>query len=175
MKKVVASLAIGLLIGSATIAAAAPNTVSATVAKFKILINGEARSASTNQLIYKGTTYVPIRDAASNFGYEVKFDNSSKTIEFTSTSVESEITGDWISLYDFEILNDVEIHKLGAVDGAYRVARGQEDLFTFNASSLKDGEEAATTSKSGNVITFRKYLGAILLNKAELKEAGFNI
>lgn len=169
MKKVIASLAIGMLIGSATVAAAAPSTVQATIAKFKILVDGETKTGTTNQLVYKGTTYVPIREVGGLFGYETKYDGTYKSIEFIA---KSEAIADWISLYEFEVFNNVEVVRQEA-DGAYKIVRNKEELFKFNASGLKDGETSATTISNGTVIQIKKHLGSILLNKADLKKAGY--
>lgn len=172
MKRVIASLAIGMLIGSATVAAAAPNTVQATIAKFKILVDGETKTGTTNQLVYNGTTYVPIREVGGLLAYETKYDGQLKQIEFISTD---KVSGEWISLYEFEVLNNLQIVGSKEVDGSYKVVKGLEDIFSFNTSELKDGDESATTSKSGNIIRFKKHLGSTLLNKEDLKKSGFKI
>lgn len=170
MKRVIASLAIGMLIGSATVAAAAPNTVQATIAKFKILVDGETKTGTTNQLVYNGTTYVPIREVGGLLGYETKYDGKLKQIGFISMD---NVRGEWISLYEFEVLNNLQIVKSKEVDGAYKVINGLEDVFPLNTSELKDGDESATTSKSGSIIRLKKHLGSILLNKEDLNKAGF--
>lgn len=113
MKKVIIGLVVGMLIGSAGMAAAATTqTVQATLAKFSISIDGKKQSLKSDPLVYKGTTYLPVRDVASMFGADVSnVDNKTKSIELVTkgeTSVQSPSEaavsqiekGEWISTRD---------------------------------------------------------------------------
>lgn len=175
MKRVIASLTIGMLIGSATIAAAAPNTIQATLAKFKMVVNGETKATTQSQLVYNGTTYVALREAADLFGYEAKYDGTKKQIDFTLKDIPTEVSIEWISLYEFETLNKgITISQKDTI-GSYKIVQDKNELFSLYTANLKDGEIGGTTTKDGAAINVMKYLGSILLNKEDLKEAGFKV
>jgi hypothetical protein len=73
-----------MLIGSAATAFAASDTVTATIAKLRFVVNGEERDVQTEQLVVMGTTYLPVREVANMLGYDVTYRADSKTIEFKS-------------------------------------------------------------------------------------------
>jgi len=83
---IIIALALGMLIGSAATAFAddAIEKVTATVAKFRFVVNGEERDVQTEQLVVMGTTYLPVREVANMLGYDVTYRADSKTIEFKS-------------------------------------------------------------------------------------------
>ncbi|AIQ69522.1 stalk domain-containing protein [Paenibacillus graminis] len=107
MKKAIIGLVAGMLIGSAGMAAAATTpTVQAVLAKFTISIDGQKQTLKNDPLVYKGTTYLPVREVAEMTGYALEFDNSKKFIDFkskggtnvTTSQVENEINlSEWIS------------------------------------------------------------------------------
>src|SRR5690606_32035885 len=63
---------------------AASDTVTATIAKLRFVVNGEVRDVQTEQLVVMGTTYLPVREVANMLGYDVTYRADSKTIEFKS-------------------------------------------------------------------------------------------
>jgi hypothetical protein len=71
-----------MLIGSAATAFAASDTVTATIAKLRFVVNGEERDVRTEQLVVMGTTYLPVREVANMLGYDVTYRADSKTVEF---------------------------------------------------------------------------------------------
>jgi hypothetical protein len=81
---IIIALALGMLIGSAATAFAddAIEKVTATVAKFRFVVNGEERDVQTEQLVVMGTTYLPVREVANMLGYDVVYRSDSKTVEF---------------------------------------------------------------------------------------------
>lgn len=82
MKKMVAGLVAGLLIGSAGMAAAASTpTVQAMLVKFSFVVDGKQQKLQHDPLLYKGTTYLPVREMSELLGYEVGFDNKKKSVE----------------------------------------------------------------------------------------------
>ncbi|WP_435922736.1 stalk domain-containing protein [Paenibacillus sp. DYY-L-2] len=172
MKRVIASLAIGMLIGSATVAAAAPNTIQATIAKFKILVDGEIKTGTSNQLVYNGTTYVPIREVATMFGYDTKYDGPGKTIEFAS---KSETVAEWISLANFAALNEVQIGQPEDPEDIITIARSGIRLFGINKAGLTEGFETKVVTEDGKTIRVLKLKDSFMLNKEDLKAAGFKI
>lgn len=86
MRKMIAGLVLGMLIGSAAAAFAASDTVTATIAKLRFVVNGEERDVQTEQLVVMGTTYLPVREVANMLGYDVVYRSDSKTVEFNTAN-----------------------------------------------------------------------------------------
>jgi Copper amine oxidase N-terminal domain. len=86
MKRLILGLVIGMLIGSAATAFAASDTVTATIAKLRFVVNGEERDVQTEQLVVMGTTYLPVREVANMLGYDVVYRSDSKTVEFNTAN-----------------------------------------------------------------------------------------
>ena len=84
MKKATLALALGLLIGSATTAIAATDTVQATIAKFKFVVNGEKQQLKNDPLVRNGVTYLPVRETAELLGAQVDFKNGTITLDAPS-------------------------------------------------------------------------------------------
>ncbi|MEK3922834.1 MULTISPECIES: stalk domain-containing protein [Paenibacillus] len=80
--KTVATLGIGMMIGSATLAAAAPSTVNAILTKFSFVVDGKEQNLQSDTLVYNGKTYLPIREVAEMTGYKLIYDKEQKKIEF---------------------------------------------------------------------------------------------
>lgn len=65
-----------------------------------MMVNGQPKITTSNQLFYNGNTYMQLREAASLFSYKTSFDGPNKTIHFSYQDKE------WISLGEFsEITN----------------------------------------------------------------------
>ncbi|OME59498.1 stalk domain-containing protein [Paenibacillus odorifer] len=107
MKKAIIGLVAGMLIGSAGMAAAATTpTVQAALAKFTFSVDGQKQTLKNDPLVYKGTTYLPVREVAEITGYGLEYDNTKKSIDLKSkggntvseSKVENSIDlGEWIS------------------------------------------------------------------------------
>ncbi|MCT2196178.1 copper amine oxidase N-terminal domain-containing protein [Paenibacillus sp. p3-SID1389] len=80
MKKFVLAVTACALIGSASVAGAAPavKTVKATIKYFNYVVNGQTK-LTADALVFNGTTYVPIREAASLFNYSTTYDGAEDT------------------------------------------------------------------------------------------------
>ncbi|WP_379135955.1 stalk domain-containing protein [Paenibacillus sp. sgz500958] len=103
MKKYIIGLLAGILIGSAGMTAAATNsTVQATIAKFTFSINGEKQILKGDPLVYKGTTYLPVREVALMTGYDLEFDSKAKSINLKEGGglVTTKESNEWISARD---------------------------------------------------------------------------
>ena len=103
--KTIATLALGMMIGSATIAAAAPSTVQAVLAKFTLSVNGQHQALKNEPLVYNGTTYLPVREVAGLLDADASFDNKTKNIELQTKGVDTvdttvPVSQEWISLAD---------------------------------------------------------------------------
>ncbi|WP_179086922.1 stalk domain-containing protein [Paenibacillus sp. FSL E2-0274] len=85
MKKAIIGLVAGMLIGSAGMAAAATTqTVQAALAKFTFSVDGQKQTLKNDPLVYKGTTYLPVREVAEMTGYGLEYDNTKKSIDLKS-------------------------------------------------------------------------------------------
>lgn len=127
MKKLIVGLVAGMLIGTAGMAAAATTqTVQAAFAKFTISIDGQKQNLKSDPLVYKGTTYLPVREVSEMLGYEPVYDNTKKSIDLLkgetkmteasepnieeSNPVSSEIIiDDWISARNLVDNYDVDV------------------------------------------------------------------
>lgn len=85
MKKAIIGLVAGMLIGSAGMAAAATTqTVQAAIAKFTFSVDGQKQTLKNDPLVYKGTTYLPVREVAEMTGYGLEYNNTEKSIDLKS-------------------------------------------------------------------------------------------
>ncbi|QOS77961.1 hypothetical protein JNUCC31_25195 [Paenibacillus sp. JNUCC31] len=82
--KTVVTLGIGMMIGSATLAAAAPSTIQAVISNFKVVVNNEQASLKNAPIVSEGVTYLPVREVASLLDAEVKYDSKNKQININS-------------------------------------------------------------------------------------------
>lgn len=81
MKKIILALVAGMLIGSTSVAFAANNhSVEAFFEKFNFKVNGKEKKLKTDPLVVDGTSYLPVKELSEMMGYEVKYDEPSKTI-----------------------------------------------------------------------------------------------
>ncbi|MBT2764112.1 stalk domain-containing protein [Paenibacillus sp. ISL-20] len=90
--KTITTLALGMMIGSTTIAAAAPGTIQAVLSKFTIIVDGQKQNLKSDPIIYKGTTYLPVREVAEMLNAELSsFDSKAKRIELTQTPTNPQV------------------------------------------------------------------------------------
>ncbi|AWB44269.1 hypothetical protein DCC85_08595 [Paenibacillus sp. CAA11] len=172
MKKIIISLATCALLGTASVAAAAPSTIQATISKFKIIVNGQIKSNSSNVILYKGTTYVPIREAANLFDYKTAYYGAAQAIEFRSNHKQDK----WVTLSELQSLNSVSIvQKADGSKGAYDIKSNGSILFSVYSDQLNDGDSTIVYISNNKPIHVKKTLGAVVLNGQDLLNAGFKI
>lgn len=189
MKKLIAALALGMLIGSATTALAAPDVVEATVAKFKFLVNGEEREVKTEQLVVMGTTYLPVREVANMLGHDVTFRSDSQTIELTADNADKSTTitkkGDdkmtttekklpidsdvWLRLSDPVAFEKYGIQYIARVTGEAIIRKGDLE-FTIPARDTQTGD---TRSYDGYTFRVTIVSGMVFYSIEDLQAAGF--
>lgn len=170
MKKVIIALSVGLLVGSSSMAVAATSQkVQATLANFKIMVNGQSKSVASDQLVYKGNTYVQLREAAKILGYEVNYRSATRSIEF---SAKSQSQADWITLIDLSAAYGYKVELKGDSADVYNVSKNLNTLLTVNASGLKEAEEKVVADPSGNTIRYKKQQGSLVLHREDLKKSG---
>lgn len=90
MKKLLAGLIVGFMIGATGTALAANDVVQAKFSRYFLKIN-DIGPVEIEPLVYKGTTYLPVRQAAELLGYEVTYRADSRTIELTSAKSENDL------------------------------------------------------------------------------------
>ena len=89
MKRTVLTLSIGICVGLlggslSGAFAAVTETVEAQFAKFTLVIN-KGEPIEIEPLTYKGTTYLPVREAANLTGYDLTYKADIRTIELNKT------------------------------------------------------------------------------------------
>lgn len=170
MKKVIIALSIGMLIGSSSMAVAATSKkVQATLANFKVMVNGQSKSVTSDQLLYKGNTYLQLREAAKILGYEVKYASATRSIEF---SAKSQSQAEWITLIDLSASNGYQVSLKGDSADVYNISKKSKTILSVNANGLKENEEKLVTDPSGKTVRVKKLQGSLVLNRADLKKAG---
>lgn len=96
MKRVVLGLVLGLLIGTAgTAFAANSEAVQAVFAKFNLQINNQ-KAVEIEPLVFDGTTYLPVRTMGELLGFEVDYDDKTRTIIYKGE--ELTMTNGWITV-----------------------------------------------------------------------------
>ncbi|MCR8641556.1 stalk domain-containing protein [Paenibacillus sp. N1-5-1-14] len=83
MKKYIIGFVCGALVFSAT-SAFASSSVTATLEKFNLLVNGEKKALDKQMITVDGSSYMPVRAISNMLGYEVQFDSSSETISLAN-------------------------------------------------------------------------------------------
>lgn len=170
MKKVILALSIGMLVGSSSMAVAATSQkVQATLANFKVIVNGQSKSVTSDQLLYKGNTYLQLREAAKILGYEVNYASATRSIEF---SAKSQTQADWITLIDLSASNGYDVALKGDSADVYNVSKNLKTILSVNANGLKENEEKVVADPSGKTIRYKKLQGSLVLNRGDLKKAG---
>lgn len=158
MKKAIIGLVSGMLIGSAGMAAAATTqTVQAVLTKITVSVDGQKQNLKADPLVYKGTTYLPVREVAAITGYGLEYDNTKKSIdlkskgETTVTSNQSTITNGIKGRALVELLakkypdlatptdNKLNLSLDGSlVIGDQKYQLSHDDQYNFDASPLID-------------------------------------
>ncbi|MBW4840023.1 MAG: copper amine oxidase N-terminal domain-containing protein [Paenibacillaceae bacterium] len=168
MKKLILAVAVCSLLGSASVAAAAPvvKSIKATIKYFNFVVNGQTK-LTADALVFNGATYVPIRDAASLFNYETKYDAATKSISFSSKR-------DWITLSELIAANTrLSASQSEDTPNVYVIRAGNEIAFSLNASALKDGETTSVVTNRSHLISVIKELGSVVLSKKDVIAAGY--
>lgn len=90
MKKFVSGLIVGLLLTTTVFASS--EQIQAVFSDFNFKVNGQVQKVETKPLVYKGTSYLPVRELATLLDYDVDYDTNTRTIELSSkTEIETDI------------------------------------------------------------------------------------
>lgn len=165
MKKMIIGLTIGMLIGSSAVAVAATSPkVQATLVKYNIMVDGQKKNTSSKQLSYNGTTYIPLREAGSLFGYQASFDGPNKTIRF-------ETKDRLITLGEFSEISTISVEQDKENGNIYHFKKDRNILLSVNPSEIKENEKKGVSAPNGAVVYFHKIKGSVLVSTDSLKAA----
>src|SRR5690606_40108964 len=98
MKRIIAGIVIGFMIGAASTVAAQTETVKATFSKFIFVVNGHEQQLNADPVVIDGITYLPVRAVADLLGYAVKYDKDHRKIELVNQNNPRPQENEWISL-----------------------------------------------------------------------------
>lgn len=168
MKKAIIGLVAGMLIGSAGMAAAATTqTVQAVIAKFTISIDGQKQQLKSDPLVYKGTTYLPVREVSSLLGYTLEFDNALKSIDLSKGgNFTMQSTENWLSIMD---LKDYGVTVTGNLNDEMILVYGSNTI-KIPLPAVKNGVYISNTSSGDIEINFSD--DGTKINLESLKNAG---
>jgi len=83
MKKFITGVIVGAAVAT-TGSVFASDAVSGTFAEFKILVNGNQAKLADKPVVIDGSSYLPVRAISNSLGYEVQYEDSSKTISLSN-------------------------------------------------------------------------------------------
>lgn len=168
MKKLVLSLSVCALLGTASVAAAAPigKTAKATIQYFNFIVGGQNR-ATADALVFNSTTYVPIREAANLFNYNTSYDPELKSISFESKN-------EWVTLSELVAANS-ELSANAHPDNplVYEVKKKGEVILRIDSASLSDGLSTTILDTQLRELTVKKELGSLVISKEDVLAAGY--
>ncbi|GGF72042.1 hypothetical protein GCM10010912_16470 [Paenibacillus albidus] len=170
MKKAIIGLVAGLLIGSAGMAAAATTpTVQAVFAKFTFTVDGQKQTLKNDPLLYKGTTYLPVREVAQMTGYALEYDNTQKSIALKSKKSDVAVltAENWIPLDELKNFN---ITVTGNLTDTITLILGPKTI-DIPVPASKSGLYTSKTVYGNVELHFTEKDTLIELNS--LKKAGF--
>ncbi|NEW08375.1 hypothetical protein GK047_20470 [Paenibacillus sp. SYP-B3998] len=198
MRKIVLALSIGMLIGTtatatatatATVAASSTESVQATIAKFVFKVKGEEKVLTNDPLVVEGTSYLPVREVATLFGYQLQYDETTRTINFddkrNDTKQRYEVLtqvpdlSEWVevqSLITFYKENDMKA-SLASDSFSTSLTLGSYGVgfpFSFE-EQYKDGDVPKHYAKSNGKISVLVYKNNIYVNKSKIKNLEFPI
>ncbi|MNN47603.1 hypothetical protein D3C81_1620320 [compost metagenome] len=123
--------------------------------------------------MYKGTTYVPLRETAKYFGYNTFYNPYFDSIEFTQ---KNKISNKWSTLIEFTNLNDYDILPSEENNkGVLTIGAGKNIAFKITTSDLLEGSETTVITTNGKLLHVLYSNSTLFLNKEDLKAAGYNI
>lgn len=170
MKKMIIGLTLGMLIGSTSVALAAPSTVQAIVAKFTITVDGQKQTLKTNPLIYNGTTYLPVREVAGMLNADVtSFDNKTKKIELKTKRDNGTmiVATEWVSTNDLNRLYGIGINMGKDTTITYR-----NKTIVFPLSMDDKDTDSKVYTNAENTASLKIENGVMYLGKDALSVLG---
>lgn len=174
MKKILAMViatCLGVIIGmTSSVFASQSELVQATFQKMSLIVNGADKELKSDPLVYKGTTYLPVRSVFEMIGYDVEYDPATKTIKANeskkegASTVNETITDDvqkQIKIWEDQIAKDEEIIK----NLNLKIEQIQNDTNPLT----KDNKDALISSTKENIKQYQKYIDQAKAKIEELK------
>lgn len=188
MKRILLGLVIGLLVGTAgTALAANSDTVQAVFSKYNLKIN-QNNAVEIEPIVYKSTTYLPVREVANMLGYDVTYKADSRTIELTVDEAEQPQQNEkdvdqvidtpvnldeWIELRGFAVPYKLIVEQNRENSNILEIKK--EDgtiMFTLDSLSLNEGIDIKAITPENKEIRVLKFNGITFLNIEDLRNAG---
>lgn len=171
-KYLICGLIIGLLLTTGVFAS--NEQIQARFAEFKLSVNGEQQTLNTKPLIHNGTSYLPVREVADLLGYDVDFDDETKTIilnnntnDYNSTLLEDDPFDDWTYIRETMEKYDIQI---GIGNQAMVITKNGIDI-TFPLDKIKGDKIYELMSTDNNMqISILVKEGRLYLSPSELIE-----
>ena len=165
--KTITTLVIGMMLGSATLAAAAPSTVQAVISNLKILVNGKEQILKNKQLVVNGTTYLPVRDVAEITGKQVNFANGVIYLNDVKEQTAMKDDVQWFLAREIVEQYDVKITMDTETTVSYQ---GTDIVFPVSMYDKKENEKIYSSNDGAASLKFGK--DGILLGEDTLKLLG---
>ncbi|QAT43433.1 stalk domain-containing protein [Aminipila luticellarii] len=164
MKKFIAGLVIGLLFTNTF--AFAGDSISAVFSNFNFVVNGQAKTVSTQPIVYNGTSYLPVREISNLLGYTVNYKADSRTIELSDASqpapVDDQTNVTNTSTDTSDLISMRDLHDKYGVDISFCSGEGFNGVrLTYNGKSIEKTEYITIDAKG-------------YFNKGILAELGIN-
>ncbi|NOU96690.1 hypothetical protein GC093_26230 [Paenibacillus sp. LMG 31456] len=189
MRKMIFALSIGLIIGSATTAvSASTEAVQATIAKFVFKVNSQEKELKNDPLVVDGTSYLPVREIADLLGYELDYEDTTRTINFEQKRVKSNSYLELTEAPDLsEWINVLDLIRFYDGNGIKASLSGDNSVTNLNIGvygvgfplafedQYKQGDVPKLFQKSKGKLSMLVYKNNIYVNKSNIKDLGFPI
>lgn len=176
MKKTSLSFMIGflsaaLIFSTIPVIASSIKQVTATVTEFNIMINNESIDIEDNFLAYNGKSYLPVRAITEAMGYDVDYDENTRTILLSNkTELTNQITA---NNDDGKTKNHVfNVDVVEGLGDMYRDSDNNLDLQAIKDALASGDISVDSVDENGNTLLMIAakrlddyYVGEYLINK----------
>jgi hypothetical protein len=176
MKKFISGTIFGLIL-ALSMTAFANSEIIAKFTTFNFVVNGERVELESQPVVVNGSSYLPIREIATLLGHRVEYKFDTKTIELTSSTSNTELSGtgetdessydntspvpdsNWISLMDLQ---------------NYGILEQVMGIMNENNVKLQEGQQTSIKVNDGYLVikqyNYRTYFDLESLKKTGLIE-----
>lgn len=147
----------GLMLMASTSVFASTQEINALITNFIFKINGQEVQFESQPIVYDGRSYLPVR-FVEELGFEVDFDNSTKTVEFSNDEFEYVPSNNPVARSVAEVGDDeIQTQDQILVDGLSTMflnSEGKLDLGQIQ-EAVENGEIHVNSqdSKTGDTLT----------------------
>lgn len=163
MKRIIAGIVIGFMIGAASTVAAQTETVKATFSKFVFVVNGHEQQLNADPVVIDGMTYLPVRAVANLLGYAVKYDKDQRKIELVNPNDPRPQENEWISLREIAENYDIIV----TAGGEYAALRKGDRYVRFSYYVLEEKGAATFETPYGPLNVKISSGGGTYLSKSD--------